>query len=151
METIIKKFLLITFLSMCLSGCYALQNIFNPFYEPPTEHALKGELNDRAIQEGTTSLGSSARDALENIASYQRAHLPQPNNPVMQPAVVRLMWIPDHLNNSGDLIPAHYYYLKVLNERWAVTDAFDLEKQLGSGSKDTSSIPYVSQTQKNRF
>ena len=69
----------------------------------------------------------------------------------MQPAVVRLMWIPDHLNNSGDLIPAHYYYLKVLNERWAVTDAFDLEKQLGSGSKDTSSIPYVSQTQKNRF
>ena len=132
METIIKKFLLITFLSMCLSGCYALQNIFNPFYEPPTEHALKGELNDRAIQEGTTSLGSSARDALENIASYQRAHLPQPNNPVMQPAVVRLMWIPDHLNNSGDLIPAHYYYLKVLNERWAVTDAFDLEKQLGA-------------------
>ena len=147
-NSIFKKLVILSVLGMCFSGCYALQNVFNPFYEPPTEHALKGELSDRAIQEGTTSLGGSARDALENIASYQRAHLPQPNNPVMQPAVVRLMWIPDHLNNNGDLIPAHYYYLKVLNERWAVTDAFDLEKQLGTGTKDSSSIPYISQSDK---
>lgn len=150
MNSIFKKLIIFSALSICFSGCYALQNIFNPFYEPPTEEALQGELNDRAIQEGTTSTGSSARDALENIASYQRAHLPQPNNPVMMPAVVRLMWIPDHLNNNGDLVPAHYYYLKVLNERWAVTDAFDLEKQLNQGSKDTSSIPYISQSENNR-
>ena len=146
-NSLFKKLIIFLTLSMCFSGCFALQHVFNPFYEPPTENALKGELNDRAIQEGTTSLGSSARDALENIASYQRAHLPQPNNPVMLPAVVRLMWIPDHLNNNGDLVPAHYYYLKVLNERWAVTDAYDLEKQLGTGSKDTSSIPYISQSE----
>ncbi|MGI6681228.1 MAG: hypothetical protein ACOX3T_07100 [Bdellovibrionota bacterium] len=150
-KNVFKKFILLAFLSMCFSGCYALQNIFNPFYEPPTEHALKGELSDLAIQEGTTSTGSSARDALESMATYQRAHLPQPNNPVMRPAVVRLMWIPDHLNTHGDLVPAHYYYLKVLSERWAVTDAFDLERQLNTGSKDTSNIPYISQTENKGY
>lgn len=150
MNMVFKKFILFSFLGTCFSGCYAFQNIANPFYEPPTEHALKGELSDRAIQEGTSGTNSTARDALEHIATYQRAHLPQPNNPVMQPAVVRLLWIPDHLNTNGDLVPAHYYYLKVLNERWAVTDAFDLERQLKTGTKDTSSIPFISQSENDR-
>jgi hypothetical protein len=52
------------------------------------------------------------------------------------------MWIPDHLNKSGDLVPAHYYYVKVLNDRWAVQDAFELEQQLGS-TKEASSMPFV--------
>ncbi len=143
-----KKIILLTFFSVCFSGCYALQHVFNPFYEPPTEYALKGELNDNAIRGNETS--GTAREALESMAGYQRAHLPQPSNPVMQPAVVRLMWVPDHLNSIGDLVPAHYYYLKVLNERWAVSDAFELEKQLNEGSKDTSSVPFINQKEENK-
>ena len=74
----------------------------------------------------------------------KRAHNPQPVNPVMAPAVVRLMWVPDHLNKHGDLVPAHYYYLKVLKERWVVSDAFELESQLhGPGGGSSSAIPYV--------
>jgi hypothetical protein len=54
------------------------------------------------------------------------------------------MWVPDHLNKAGDLVPAHYYYLKVRDDYWAVQDAFEMERQLheedGSGS---SATPWV--------
>ena len=127
-------------LSACSSSA---SNVLNPFYEEPTAEALMGAPNDHALngsQENTTS----ARAALEAMASYQRANAPQPVNPVMQPSVVRLMWVPDHLNKGGDLVPAHYYYLRVLNDRWNVTDAFEIEEQLNKGSTgENSATPYV--------
>jgi hypothetical protein len=128
-------------LAVTCSSCTTASNLLNPFYESPTPEALLGERNDRAIS-GTGERAENARAALEAMATYRRTHHPQPVNPVMQPAVVRLMWIPDHLNKSGDLVPAHYYYLKVLNERWAVQDAFELESQLGPKS-DSSNVPYT--------
>ena len=115
-----------------LSGCGTFGQFLNPFYEAPTEEALLGSRSDHALNE-TKEKEETARAALEQTASYQRALPPQPINPVMQPAVVRLMWIPDHLNSHGDLVPAHYYYLRVLRDRPAVTDAFELEAQLGTG------------------
>ena len=135
-------------LSLVLStGCSTVGNVLNPFYEPPTETALKGERNDHAISGGGSggTSGTRARAALESMSSYQRAHDPQPVNPVIKPAIVRLMWVPDHLSAHGDLVPAHYYYVKVKDDQWALTDAFDLENQLkGStrGARD-SNIPYV--------
>ncbi len=72
----------------------------------------------------------AARHALEVMGTYRKALPPQPNYPVIQPAEMRLMWIPDHLNAVGDLVPAHYYYLRVLPDRPAVTDAFEIERQL---------------------
>jgi hypothetical protein len=44
------------------------------------------------------------------------------------------MWVPDHLNRHGDLVAAHYYYLRVMNDRWAVQDAFELEAQINNNS-----------------
>ena len=127
-------------MSACGSGL-----IPDPFTPPTQPEALLGERNDHALGAGGQN-PESARQALEAMASYQRAQAPKPVNPVMQPAVVRLMWVPDHLNSSGDLVPAHYYYLKVLGERWAVTDAFELEKQLngpqGAGG-GAGSLPYI--------
>lgn len=137
-----KGILLFVCLSLSACGSQALQRVFNPFYEAPTEQALLGQMNDSALN-SSGQRDDRARAALEQTATYQRSHLPQPVKPVMQPAVVRLMWVPDHLNRSGDLIPSHYYYLRVLNERWAVSDAFDLEQQLNSGSNG-SNIPFVS-------
>jgi hypothetical protein len=102
---------------------------------------LLGEKNDHALLEGGAKV-EKARQALEHMASYRRAQLPQPVNPVIQPAVVRLMWIPDHVNKHGDLVPGHYYYLKVLKDRWAVTDAFELENQLGT-TKDSATLPFT--------
>lgn len=126
------------------SGCATVGNILNPFYDPPTETALKGERNDNAISGGGSMSSGRARAALESLGAYQRAHDPQPVNPVINPAVVRLMWIPDHLSAHGDLIPAHYYYLKVKEDQWALTDAFDLDNQLkGSTGGQSSNVPYV--------
>ena len=96
----------------------------------------------------------SARKALEAMATYRKAQEPQPYYPVLQPAEVRLMWVPDHLNSAGDLVPAHYYYLKVLDDRYAVQDSFDLESQLDSESANSgrtyrntgSATPWVMNT-----
>lgn len=123
------------------TGCASTGNLLNPFYETPPPEAYLGEKNDHALNEGGGKV-DTARQALESMATYQRANAPQPTNPVIQPAVVRLMWVPDHLNKSGDLVPAHYYYLKVLKDRWAVTDAFELEGQLGP-TKSSASLPYT--------
>ena len=130
--------------SIATTGCASVGSMLNPFAESPKPVALLGEANDHAIS-GTKKSEDGARAALEAMSTYDRAHMPQPVNPVMQPAVVRLMWVPDHLNKNGDLVPAHYYYLKVLRDRWAVQDAFELEGQLNGpgGNSDVSNLPYV--------
>lgn len=126
---------------LSLSACTTASNLMNPFYEPPSEVALRGDLNDHALT-GEKDKVDTARQSLEAMATYRRANHPQPVNPVVQPSVVRLLWIPDHLNDKGDLVPAHYYYLKVLQDRWAVQDAFELEGQLGPNT-GASNVPYV--------
>lgn len=126
-----------------LSGCSSLGNIFNPFYEAPSEVAYLGHKNDAALNDDGGGKAGRAREALEVMGNYQRALAPQPVNPVLNPAVVRLMWVPDHLNSHGDLVPAHYYYLKVKKDSWAVTDAFELESQLNGTTGGGSSIGFV--------
>jgi hypothetical protein len=122
-------------------SCTSTSNLLNPFYETPPPEAYLGEKNDRALS-GTAERSETARAALEAMATYRRAHDPQPTYPVVQPAVVRLMWVPDHLNKSGDMVPSHYYYLKVLSDRWAVQDSFELESQLGPKT-DSSNVPFI--------
>ena len=128
---------------LLLAGCGTASNYFNPFYEPPSELALQGQLDDSALNEGKKD--DVARKALEQWGSYERKNVAQPVNPVLIPAIVRLMWVPDHLNRHGDLVPAHYYYVRVLNERWNVDDAFELDAQLNAktGSAATANVPYV--------
>ncbi|MCB0344394.1 MAG: hypothetical protein KDD66_04730 [Bdellovibrionales bacterium] len=137
------------FMSMLLVGLTSCSSAvfdnLNPYAE---EGVPMGERNSNALRDevgdGSGNGSDNARHALEVMGSYRRAQAPQPTYPVVQPAEVRLMWVPDHLNRTGDLVPAHYYYLKVLNDRWAVQDAFDLEKQLNDGSSTNSSAtPWV--------
>ena len=83
---------------------------------------------------GGNSAALSARHALEVMGTYRRAQAPEPAYPTIRPAEVRLMWVPDHLNREGNLVTAHYYYLRIMNDRWAVQDAFEIEGQLnGTG------------------
>lgn len=125
------------------TGCASIGTVLNPFYDTPSEVAYFGHKNDSALNESGAGKADLARQAFESAGNYQRAQAPQPVNPVMQPAVVRLMWVPDHLNSHGDLVPAHYYYLKVKKESWAVTDAFELEAQLGQSTGNASSLGFV--------
>ena len=129
-------------LTLSLSSCGVINTALNPFYEEPSEVALQGEANDHALNENRSKL-DTARDALTAVGQYESALPAQPNNPVLRPAIVRLMWIPDHLNSYGDLVPAHYYYLKVLPDRWRLQDAFELESQLKGSRGDASNVPYV--------
>lgn len=130
--------------SSWLSGCYSsAANVFNPFagtedYEQPGVRS-----NDVVLEGGSGQKVDEARHALEVLGSQQRTAEPQPVNPVIKPAEVRLMWVPDHINKYGDLIPSHYYYLLVLRDRWATQDAFELEKQYGEGDGGASSTPWV--------
>jgi len=134
--------ILLTIVTVACTGCSSVGNILNPFYDAPTEVAYLGQKNDSALNDSSGGKAERARAAFEAAGNYQRAQSPQPVNPVLRPAVVRLMWVPDHLNAHGDLVPQHFYYLKVKKDDWAVTDAFELEGQLG-GSSGASNIGYV--------
>mgnify|MGYP007080225457 CR=1 FL=1 len=140
------------FLAICatMSACSSVGNALNPFYEAPQPVALLGEMNDNALNSGGGS-EDKARLAFNEMAKYRAALPAEPTYPVMQPAVVRLMWVPDHLNKSGDLVPAHFYYLKVLRDRWAVQDAFELEAQLSGDGRPTGgggNLPFVLDNEK---
>ena len=128
-------------IALSLTGCSSAGNLLNPFYETPGPTAFLGEPNDHALNGNENNL-EKARDAFNRLGQYERALPPSPNKPVIQPAVVRLMWVPDHLNTAGDLVPSHYYYLKVRGDHWAVTDVHEKEKLLGSTSS-SSAIPYT--------
>lgn len=90
---------------------------------------------------GGAKSAEAARNALEVMGTYRKALPPEPTYPVIKPAEVRLMWVPDRLNAIGDLIPAHYYYLRVLPDRPAVTDAFEIERQLDLTSSGGTAAP----------
>lgn len=131
-----------------LSACATTGNIadnLNPYSDGnQVAEDFGGQRNTNALGGGGASGkgAENARHALEVLGTYRKASAPEPAYPVIQPAEVRLMWIPDHLNAVGDLVPAHYYYLRVLPDRPAVTDAFEIERQLDltqSGSALSSS------------
>ena len=147
MKKKLEKLLLIaatlTMLGTC--ACNQVSHAVNPFYEPPSPVALLGSPNDHALN-GQFGKEDTARKALEAWGTYEKTLTPKPYHPVIQPAVVRLMWVPDHLNKHNDMVPAHYYYLKVLHDRWGVRDAFELEKQLGPDTGAVG-IPYIREGQ----
>jgi hypothetical protein len=142
-HTIRNTTTLLLALAFC-NGCAQVGRSLNPFQEPIKAEALQGTPNDHVLREEGSKL-EQARSSLEEVSRYPKAHQPQPVNPVIQPAVVRLMWVPDHLNKSGDLVPAHYYYLKVLEDRWAVTDVFEQQQISGGSSTLGSGIPFTRQ------
>ncbi|MCB0353698.1 MAG: hypothetical protein KDD64_09245 [Bdellovibrionales bacterium] len=128
---------------LACGGCSSTANMLNPFYETPPPIAFAGQPNDHALNEGgSEGKAALARNELDQIGRYPEAHAPQPVNPVVQPAVIRLMWVPDHLSANGDLVPAHYYYLKVLDDRWAVTDVFEQQELVGSKGTAGSALPF---------
>lgn len=119
--------------AILLTGCAnEMADKLNPFAEDAPEGL--GQRNSKALMEesGGQKEAELARHAFEVMQERTRTQAPQPYYPVVKPAEVRLMWVPDHVNKAGDLVPAHYYFLRVLEDRWAVQDEFELEDQLKS-------------------
>ena len=132
--------------TLILTGCGpSIEQALNPNQSLENSVPKGGERSNRPILEGSSgssSVSERARHALEVMAQYRRAKDPQPGYPVRFPAVVRKMWIPDHQNSAGDLVPSHYYFLEVLPERWAVQDAYELEQQLDSDT-NSGGVPWT--------
>lgn len=141
----IRSGLVLAAMALFSSGCASqAADVLNPYAEDAPDGAGQRNSNSLLEEVGGNAESDRARHALEVMGSYRRAQDPQPTYPVIQPAEVRLMWVPDHLNRAGDLVPAHYYYLRVLNDRWAVQDAFELEQQLNEGSTGAgTATPWV--------
>lgn len=141
----VLSFCSIVLCSMGMTGCSnTMSDVLNPYAENGGEDY--GKRDNSAILGGDSGSNdaTNARHALEVMSQYRRTQDPQPQYPVIQPAEVRLMWVPDHINRAGDLVPAHYYFLKVLDDRWEVQDAFDLDRQLGDDSKNIGgATPWV--------
>lgn len=128
-----NRFLYISLLALVgFFGCEAAGDKINPFAVDSSNGF--GEANTNAILGGASGGGAAekARHALEVAGSYQRALPPQPVYPVIRPAEVRLMWIPDHLTLDGNLVPAHYYHIKIHNDMWELQDAFEIEGQINN-------------------
>lgn len=149
-----KYYSVIFLISIALieTGCsHSTVDLINPYRET-VDPSLGVRSNQPLLDGGSankTNKEDAARHALEVMTSYRRAQAPEPFYPVLQPAEVRLMWVPDHQNKTGDLVPAHYYYLRVLPERWAVQDAFELEAQLNQGTTGSGgTTPWVYGKQK---
>lgn len=136
-RSIARKTLAFTVLGALLggtSGCFIAgpaADEINP-YGDGNAVQQQGSRDQTALT-GVGGTGSkeaiTARQALEVMGSYRKTLAPQPVYPLVQPAEVRMMWVPDHQDKHGNLVPANYYYLRVLNDRWAVQDAFELEYQ----------------------
>lgn len=142
----IKYLSFIALVACCLAGCGSTSEVLlNPYGD---EGPQLGDADNAAILDevgGGTSDHEAARTALKAFGEKQRAIEPQPMAPVIRPAVVRLMWVPDHLNPLGDLVPAHYYYLKVKDDEWELKDGFDNLQQLRDAGVGTGggSTPWI--------
>ena len=101
----------------------------NPYAEGNSVELGQSD-NTALLSSGGNRTAAAARQALEVLGTKRRRSDPQPYYPVVRPREVRLMWIPDRLNRLGDLVPAHYYYLRVLDDQWELNDAFEYEQQL---------------------
>lgn len=126
------------------TGCTKISNAINPYYKTPPKEAYYGVKNDHALTGGGDSKETAALSAIKTEAgAYRGAASPKPYKPVVQPAIIRLMWVPDRLNRNGDLIPAHYYYVKILNDRFVIEDAFEVQAELNATTSKSGSIPFV--------
>lgn len=132
-STVISGTAVLSFLVGC-SVAGPMADEINPYGQGNNVQVLGNRDSTALGGTGASKEAESARHALEVLGSYRRAQAPQPAYPVVQPAEVRLMWVPDHQNKHGDLVPAHFYYLRVLNDRFAVQDAFEVEDQYKQGS-----------------
>ena len=144
LSSLVSVLFLLSFAACSSSGVGGASDMLNPFAEAAPSDDIAGQSNPSALMGGVGQSAKKARHALEVMGSYRRAQHPQPTYPVRQPEEVRLMWIPDHLNKVGDLVTAHYYYLLVLPSRWAVQDAFEVDKQLSGGNQAAGgAVPWV--------
>ena len=101
-----------------------------------------GQRNNHALI-GNSGVSLLSREERRQILHRKLAgNTAQPYHPVVYPAQLRLLWIPDRLNDK-DYIPDNYYYLRITNDIFATEDLRDLETQLFEETDSKSNVPWI--------
>lgn len=129
------KFLLIVLVILISSGCAASKTLVKDGPNKVMDVYLEAVSNGRA---------DSANYIKENLKINQAFGYVKPYVPVVQPADVRLVWVPTHKSKSSSevLVSGHWVYLMVKEPRWFI-DTIESDKV-----KVPLIIPYREQDKK---
>lgn len=129
------KFLLIVLVILISSGCAASKTLVKDSPNKVMDVYLEAVSSGRA---------DSANYIKENLKINQAFGYVKPYVPVVQPADVRLVWVPTHKSKSSSevLVSGHWVYLMVKEPRWFI-DTIESDKV-----KVPLIIPYREQDKK---
>lgn len=129
------KFLLIVLVILISSGCAASKTLVK---DSPSK------VMDVYLEAVSSGRADSANYIKENLKINQAFGYVKPYVPVVQPADVRLVWVPTHKSKSSSevLVSGHWVYLMVKEPRWFI-DTIESDKV-----KVPLIIPYREQDKK---
>lgn len=129
------KLSVIILIILSSSGCAASKNIIKDNQNKVVETYLEGVSNGR----------TDAADYIkQNLKINQAYEYVKPYVPVVEPADVRLVWIPAHKSkaDSNTLVSGHWVYIMVEQSRWF------MDTQTKSQAKIPLIIPYKENSKK---
>lgn len=114
------KFLLIVLVILISSGCAASKTLVK---DSPSK------VMDVYLEAVSSGRVDSANYIKENLKINQAFGYVKPYVPVVQPADVRLVWVPTHKSKSSSevLVSGHWVYLMVKEPRWFI-DTIESDK-----------------------
>lgn len=114
------KFLLIVLVILISSGCAASKTLVK---DSPSK------VMDVYLEAVSSGRADSANYIKENLKINQAFGYVKPYVPVVQPADVRLVWVPTHKSKSSSevLVSGHWIYLMVKEPRWFI-DTIESDK-----------------------
>lgn len=75
------------------------------------------EIYNHAFKEGSDTVMEKLKNDLIMRDTYG---FTKPYVPVILPPEVRRVWIPDHINEEGDLVSGHWVYMKLRESNWFI-------------------------------
>lgn len=114
------KFLLIVLVILISSGCAASKTLVK---DSPSK------VMDVYLEAASSGRADSANYIKENLKINQAFGYVKPYVPVVQPADIRLVWVPTHKSKSSSevLVSGHWVYLMVKEPRWFI-DTIESDK-----------------------
>lgn len=114
------KLLLIVLVILISSGCAASKTLVKD---------VPNKVMDVYLEAVSSGRADSANYIKENLKINQAFGYVKPYVPVVQPADVRLVWVPTHKSKSSSevLVSGHWVYLMVKEPRWFI-DTIESDK-----------------------
>ena len=108
--------LIITSYLLLTSGC-----VHNPIKRHTQNPGLMSDIYRQSIGDAEKDVGEYVEQHLkeQKVFGYVKPYVP-----VIEPPVVKKVWIPDHKSeeDSGVLVAGHWVYLMIEGPRWFIED-----------------------------